>query len=569
MTRRFAAILACSALIASTSATAALRREPVRREGSRAGQPVGPPANRGPVRPEIPVIPSLRAMPAPTCSAFTTDGELMMAELHSPMPGTVLAAYVTPCPPVLVSGTGSVGRPLADLYFILDSSGSTSTCSGFDVDQDGILGVPPPFGRECTDPGDTVLAAEVRAVRDFVALLNPATTRVAIIQFSAPEGTLGGLERQRIVQSLTSDFLLVNGALDEIMFYGSSGATDYGGALDLARAELLANGQPATRRQRAYMLSDGIPTYPVFPFSSEEPGDSQLALDAADRVALLGLEVDTYGVGFIPTVTLDPNVPRRCIKMTPSGPIETSTLECIALRTGGAFFASTDPEEILDRLLQSRPAGIESVTVTNLTNGVTVTLTPSPDGSFATILPVDEGRVNDIDVTVRAEDGTTCTMQTNVLTLCFAAGCSPLTQGYWHRQCMGLGLIPPDGPGPPPHPDWEPEILLRIMAALTDPVIQALGSPIDQTTCQALDAEPPDDPCQRAIKQFAAVLLNMSGGRLGPTCALELPDLGFVSPDEAVTAIEALIVRGLAGDLAACRQAADLADLINTGAAVR
>lgn len=548
-------------LLPAPDADGALRRDPMR------ALPGGPPPGRGPIRPEIPVIPPLASLPAPRCTAMTSTGEILSAELSAPLPGTVLSGYGDACPvTVEVVGTGSVGLTNSDLYFVLDSSGSTVQCSGFDVDQDGETGLPLPFSRECTDPDDSILAAEVRAVRDFVDLLNPATTRVAIIQFSAPEGVFGGGERQRIVQSLTSDFLLVDGALDEIILFGSSGATDYGGGLQLVHDEALDNGLPATRRQRAYFLSDGIPTYPQFPHSSEEADDAETAIDAADLLATLPLRVDTFGVGFIPTLTQDPVFPRRCL----AGPLllETSTLECIALRTGGTFFASTDPEEIVDRLLESRPAGIESVTILNETNGASETVAPSPDGTFGATLPLVSDAINEFLVTVRAEDGTECSIETHVLALCFTGGCSPLTQGYWHRQCLGLGLIDTGGVGAPAHPDWEPAILLSIMAGLTDPLVAALGSPADQRTCEGLDATPPDDPCQRAIKQYSALLLNIHAGRLAPDCLLDLPEIGIVSPAEAEVLIAALIVHGLAGDEAACRRAADLADLINTGAAL-
>lgn len=548
-------------VLASTS-SAAVRRQPVR-------GPVRPPRAGGPVRPDLPTIPPLFSLPDPRCSATTSTGEVMSASLATPRPGTVLTAYGADCPQAVeVIGTGSVGLTFSDLYFVLDSSGSTAACSGFDVDQDGTTGMPSPFGFGCSDGDDTVLAAEVRAVRGFVATLNPATTRVAIIQFSDPTGAISGSERQLIVQSLTSDFTLVDAALDEILFYGSEGATDYGGGLQLVRSELLANGDPANRRQRAYFLSDGIPTYPQFPYSSEDPPDAQTAIDQADVLAGVPLRVDTFGVGFIPTLTQDPGFPRRCID--PATMLETSTLQCIALRTGGEFFASNDPEDIVERLLLSRPAGIESVTIANLTNGVTQVLVPAPDGGFAASVPIEEGVVNRLLVTVRAEDGTQCTIDTDVMALCFAAGaCSPLTQGYWHRQCMGLRLIPMDGPGPPPHPDWDPETLLRLMAGVTDPIVRRLGSPPDQSTCEGLDADPPDDTCQKAIKQYSAVLMNIHGGHLAPTCVLELTDIGLVSPDQAASIIEQLIVDGLAGDRSSCQRANDLADSINTGAALR
>ena len=126
-----------------------------------------------------------------------------------------------------------------------------------------------------------ILAAEVRAFRDFIAELDPARSRVAIIQFSNPEGALFFPSRQRIVQELTSDFALAESALDEVLAAGSSGATDYGGGVTLVRDEYAANGDPVNRKQVAYFTSDGVPTYPQDPFSAENPADSETGIAAA------------------------------------------------------------------------------------------------------------------------------------------------------------------------------------------------------------------------------------------------------------------------------------------------
>lgn len=507
----------------------------------------------------------------PTCNEVTTNGELMRVVLSAPLPGDTTSSYEPECPTkVDVVGTAGVGLLLSDFYFVLDSSGSTARCSGSDIDGDGEVGMPasfPFFG--CSDPEDTILQAEAKAVREFIATLSPTVSRVAIIQFSMPETPGSGFgQRQRIVASLTSDFVIINAALDEILLAGPAGATDYGGALGLLLTEQAINGQPLTRRQFCYFLSDGVPTYPQLPYSDEDPPDSQWAIDQVEIAAAAGIRIDTFGVGFIPSVTQDPILPQRCVRA--DGTTDVSTLECMALTTGGVFFASRDPAAIVDRIRQSQPAGIASVTVFNDTTGDSALATRTPDGLFSATLPMELGVVNHLRVIAVAEDGTTCELETDVLALCFAAGCAPLTQGYWHRQCLGLGLIQTGGlAGPPRHPDWEPEILLRLMAAVVDPQVAALGSPADTTTCEGLDAIPQDDMCQKAIKQYTAVLMNMAGGKLGPACVLELPELGLVDPATAQAAIAALIQRGLAGDESACKTANDLADLINTAAAVR
>ena len=297
------------------------------------GPPRAFPARRGLDRQLPRPKPAPRPLPlVPTdyvvrCSEPTSSGEDLNVALTAPLPGAVSSAYAPDCPTVAVAGTAGVGKLLADIYFVIDSSGSTARCTGSDIDGDGETGVPNPFGFfSCSDPGDTVLAAEVRAVRDFVATLSPTVTRVAIIQFSMPEGTFGRGERQRIVAPLTADFARVGAALDEIQLAGPAGATDYGGAVQLLLQEYTTHGDRILRRQLCYFLSDGVPTYPVPDYGTEDPGDSQSALDATDVAAAAGIRLDTFGVGFIPSTTRDPIIPRRCIKPTPLGPVETSTL---------------------------------------------------------------------------------------------------------------------------------------------------------------------------------------------------------------------------------------------------
>lgn len=515
-----------------------------------------------------------RAQLPPECEAATAEGERLRLVVDAPRPGATASFYEPSCPlAVEVRGEAVVGARLFDFYLTLDSSGSTGSCTGTDIDEDGEVGFDQPF-LGCSDPGDTILAAEVRAFRDFVDELDPARSRVAILQFSNPEdGIFGVGARQRIVQPLTSDFAAVDLALDEVLAAGSAGATDYEGGLELIREELATNGDPANRRQVAYFVSDGVPTWPAPPFNLENPTDSLLALDAADRAAMDGLTVNSFGVGFTPSSTLDPTAPPRCQVTRPGGLVETaSTLECIALRSGGEFFASNDPADILEQLLLTRPAGIESVTVFNDTTGDVVEADLRPDGGWlAAEVPAALNEINFLRVLVVATDGTECEAETDWLPLCFPAGCEPRTQGYWHRQCLGLGMIDKPGGRPGRHPDWRDEILLRLFENVTDPLVAALGSESDRTTCEGLDAEPRRDPCQRAIKQYTALLLNIHGGFLGPDCELDLSRFGLgeaVSPAEAAETVAGLIEAGLAGEPAACRAAAAIADWINTGRAL-
>lgn len=518
---------------------------------------------------------SATAQVLPDCEAATLGGEPLSLFIEAPVAGATSSSYEPLCPPAIeVRGLAGVGPRFFDFYLTLDSSGSTRACTGTDIDEDGEIGTTD-FFLGCSDPGDTILAAEVRAFRDFVGELDPTRSRVAIIQFSNPEDDLGFFSRQRIVQELTADYSLVDAALDEILAAGSNGATDYGGGLDLMREELAVNGDPGLRRQVGYFVSDGVPTYPESPFNAEDAEDSRVAVDAADEAAIDGLVVNSFGVGFTPSMTLDPVIPQRCrVPGGGGGPaFVASTLECIALRTGGEFFASNDPADILEQLKLTRPAGVESVTVFNESLGLSVEAVLAPDGAWRVDeMPVLVNEINLLHVLALATDGTTCEATTDFLPLCFPPGCNPRTQGYWHRQCHGLGLIGKPGGRPGSHPDWDDDILLRLFETITDPLVAALGSPTDMTTCEGLDADPRNDKCQKAIKQYTALILNIHGGFLGPDCELDLSPFGPglpTDPPGAAELVAQLIQAGLAGDPRACDLANDIADWINTGAALR
>ncbi|MFC2173638.1 VWA domain-containing protein [Acidobacteriota bacterium] len=335
-------------------------------------------------------IAGLAAMPVVSqspvmCDTVSNDGKTTL-EIHilSPAPGTVVTEFA-PCPSeVEVNGIAStIGIPVEiEVYIIVDSSGSTAAASGVDVDEDNFLGT----GNPSTDPDDSILAAEIEAVRQFVGTLDPAAARIAIIQFSNPEGALNVGERQRIVQSLTHDFTLVEAALDDIFnaVPNSAGATDYGGALDLLISEFTNNHLTGAHPVALYM-SDGVPTWPKYPWNVEDPEDRQEALDGAADCRDLGITIHSFGIGTI------------------FFPLSSDTLEQVALITGGKYYDLLYPSEILDILPGASLVGIKSVEVENVTLPITVPVDIRPDGSFTVLVPIGQG-LNEIEVHAIADN---------------------------------------------------------------------------------------------------------------------------------------------------------------------
>jgi len=308
------------------------------------------------------------------CEVILDDAELdVTVQLDSPAPGEVIGTG-EPCNALLrlEGGSSARGSTLHDVYFVVDSSGSTVGDSGRDLDGDGN--------------NDTTLEAELAAVRGFVEQLDPSLVRVALIEFSAeipiPPGEPSEQGRIRTVHSLSNDFTAFFASFDDIRQAGSVGATDYGGALLELAAEYDRSGDPA-RGHVAFFLSDGKPTFPRYPYDTTEPNDVIHALDGADACAARGLVVNTFEVGVFD---------------------DLSTLEQVADRTGGRFYPSLGGGAIVDALPGSTLVGIREVEVTNLLTGETTTATLAPDGSWEANLELAPGE-NEITITVTSDDG--------------------------------------------------------------------------------------------------------------------------------------------------------------------
>jgi hypothetical protein len=306
------------------------------------------------------------------CQVIQADNAFdVRVTLDSPTPGSTSGSG-DPCPaPVHIEGNANArGNSTYDVYFVLDSSGSTAGDSGRDVDGDGT--------------NDDTLDAELEALRASVSMLDPAITRVALVEFSAvipiPPGEPNEQGRIRTVQGLTPDFSQFYAGLSNVRTAGSVGATDYGGALLELAAEYDRHGDP-TRGHVAFFLSDGKPTFPRFPYDSTEPNDIAYAMQGAQACADRGIVVNTFEVGIFD---------------------DTSTLQAVADLTGGRHVGELAGGAIVDALPGSTLVGIESVTIRNELTGEEVTASLRPDGSFDAWIDLAQG-ANRIVITTRSD----------------------------------------------------------------------------------------------------------------------------------------------------------------------
>ena len=335
------------------------------------------------------------------CELLLDDADLDVGvELISPAPGEVIGDG-GPCNARLVLDGLSSGRgnTAYDVYFVVDSSGSTAGDSGRDIDGDGT--------------NDSTLEAELEAVRAFVERLDPNLVRVALVEFSAeipiPPGEPAEQGRIRTVHSLSNDFDAFFASFDQIRGAGSVGATDYGGALLELAAEYDRSADPA-RGNIAFFLSDGKPTFPRYPYDATEPLDVSHALEGADACASRGIVVNTYEVGVFD---------------------DLSTLETVADRTGGRFYPSLAGGAIVDALPGSTLVGISEVRIENLLTGDSAVADLQPDGSWSADIDLVPGE-NEIAIIVTSDGGTEVVQcMTTFVGDCEYPPCAATPPGTW------------------------------------------------------------------------------------------------------------------------------------------
>ncbi|MCP5066584.1 MAG: VWA domain-containing protein [bacterium] len=341
-------------------------------------------------------------------------------EIEEPADGTVVGE---------ASGAFIAGRALAllgefrrfDVILVLDTSGSTSEASGADINDNGIVGKQR-FGiLNSTDPGDSVLAAEIAAARQVIRGLDPRNTRVGIITFAGqsedirdPYGRGGTIVLGRspgvaalTEEALTSDFARVEKALGHVLERGPDGGTNMGAGLRQAIRELkgfrggLSIPDPDSEKVVLF-FTDGEPTAPYDP--ADIRSNTRSVLRAAEAAARAQVRIHSFAIG------------TKALKR-PIAAVE------MASRTGGYFTPVREPGDLKEVIESVSCANIEAIEVTNLTTGEAATeLHIQADGGYGALVPVRTG-LNRIRVLARASDGSETTAEVSVG---YAKGVKPI-----------------------------------------------------------------------------------------------------------------------------------------------
>jgi Mg-chelatase subunit ChlD len=294
-----------------------------------------------------------------------------------------------------VAGWAGVTR--FDVVFVIDTSESTRDPSGADIDGDGRVGrawIDESEQFENSDPGDSILAAEIAAAREFLHDLHPAHTRVGIVAFSgSPSRPLEWLFPRSpsavTVQPLTLDDTAVGDALDRMASRTPEGSTDIAAGIDRALAEFEATGKddaPGLERQRLMLFfTDG---YPTLPFDANAEAQNIAAvLEATARAREAGVRIHTFAIG---TPALD----------SPLAVVE------MAARSGGAFTPVRHPADLVDAMRYAA-LGEPHVSLRNATTGDNAfPFSAAPDGAFHGFVRLAAG-MNRVEVRAASEGAPT------------------------------------------------------------------------------------------------------------------------------------------------------------------
>lgn len=328
-------------------------------------------------------------------------------EIEEPADGSIVGS---------AEGAFLAGRALAllgefkrfDVILVLDTSGSTNAASGADINGNGIVGASGLSGIfKQTDPGDSILAAEVAAAKKVIESLDPRNTRVGLVSFAGTadqyDPYTGMVYSDNNPDAITEEPLTTNyerviKALDRLFKRGPEGQTNMTEGVRLAIKELkgfrggMSKPDPGSQKVVLF-FTDGQPTAPYPQDFGRE--NVRSVLRAASQARRADVQIHTFAIG---PEALD-------------GPIACVQL---AAYTGGYFTPVRSPGDLPAVVDTVNFANLEKLEIKNVTNGADATETIiNADGSFGALVPVQPG-LNHLEVVATATDGTSTKAEVTV-----------------------------------------------------------------------------------------------------------------------------------------------------------
>ena len=343
-------------------------------------------------------LPHADAKKLPVLDRHADEPTSVQVDFEYPPPGSVVGESACG---VFVAGQAQASRGdrrRFDVVIVIDTSRSTIDPSGADVNGNGVVGrqrlggLGTIFGSGSTDPGDSILAAEVAGARTLLHGLDARTTRVGVVVFA---GDVPGTSRRSrpayTMVALTNEYERVDATLDEILATEPEGNTHMAAGVDQATIELAGLRGAASRvdpdsEKIVFFFTDGQPTLPYGP--EAEADNVRAVLRAANRAHRANIRIHSFAVG-----------PEAL-----EGPI--STVE-MASRTDGYFTPVRNPGDLANVVEDVNIANLDSVDLQNRTTKKAARyFRATADGSWAGFVDLENGK-NLLNAKAVADDGAT------------------------------------------------------------------------------------------------------------------------------------------------------------------
>jgi len=217
-----------------------------------------------------------------------------------------------------------------DVAIAIDVSASTAAPSGFDVNANGQPGEQPrnKIFPTASDPGDSILAAQVAAARHLVAHYAGGNSRFSLIAYSGrnPHDPSRRASDSFVESQLSTDPLALDAALDRVQAHGSRGAKLFSAGMTAA-IETLTAAAPANSRKVVLFISESA--YPIVLSSKDDPQRADPRMQTAAQSAIdAKIVFHTFGVGEAASTQ------------------EPHTLSWIAGATGGKYHPVADARQL-------------------------------------------------------------------------------------------------------------------------------------------------------------------------------------------------------------------------------
>ncbi len=224
---------------------------------------------------------------------------LLAVGCRTPMPGpenTIEDESLLGCS---TEAFAQLGR--LDVAIVIDTSMSTQTPTGYDIDGDGTVGEIK--GSTITDRQDTVLAAQIVGVRRLLEVMDHADVRLSIVTYAGvasaparPDSRVVRNNQARIRAPLGEDRATLEGLLAEIEAGGSRGTTHFYAGMRRANRSLI-EGEGPERHSRRFVLFISDSKGPT----TREPDGRVTGIDvnlevAARQAQRHGITFNTFGL---------------------------------------------------------------------------------------------------------------------------------------------------------------------------------------------------------------------------------------------------------------------------------